>query len=154
MTLEIERSKDRNAPLGDPTCWPEKPRLTRNQKMVYDALYGLGRTAKAYELLDILRPKGVKAAPTIYRALNELESKGLVQHVVSSRSFVALPRPQTALASNLTFVCEQCGETSWVESEGVISAIAENARASGFKVRTSCIEIETACRRCSSAAVE
>lgn len=116
--------------------------------MIYETLYGLGRAAKAYELLDILRPKGVKAAPTIYRALHELEGKGLVQHIVSSRSFVALSAPKNRLDSDVTLVCEECGETTWVESGPLVSAIAENARASGFKIRTCRVEFETACSRC------
>ena len=34
-------------------------RLTSNQKMVYETLLNLGRSAGAYELLDLLRKKGV-----------------------------------------------------------------------------------------------
>ena len=148
MTTKAERSCDRNPSLGSNESWADLPQLTRNQKMTYDALYALGRTAKAYELLDILRSHGVKAAPTVYRALHELEDKGLVQHIVSSRSFVALSAPRSTFSNDVTLVCENCGETRWVEDKTVVSALAENARETGFKVRACRIEFSTACDRC------
>ncbi|WP_262696433.1 Fur family transcriptional regulator [Kordiimonas aquimaris] len=130
------------------------PTLTGNQQMIYSALLGLGRAAKAYELLDILRDKGVKAAPTVYRALHELEEKDLVQHIVSSRAFVALKEPDKRTKEKITLLCDTCGETRFVENEPLLAALSANASNNGFSVRSYHLEIETSCdgcdRRCTS----
>jgi len=46
--------------------------LTRNQKLVLDVLQGSGRQMSAYEILDQLRPEGLKAPLQVYRALDKL----------------------------------------------------------------------------------
>ncbi|MCP5382373.1 MAG: transcriptional repressor [Kordiimonadaceae bacterium] len=73
-----------------PMSLAKNQRLTANQKMVYDILCQLDRSAGAYEILELLKKKGVNAAATVYRALNELQNKGLVRRILSTRTFVAL----------------------------------------------------------------
>lgn len=122
--------------------------LTRNQKMIYRALCRMERAVKAYELLDRLRPQGVKAAPTVYRALHELEAKGLVRHLVSSRSFVALGEPACEQKRNIMFVCEDCGKANTIDNNAIVSALESNAREMGFKIRTYHLELSTSCLNC------
>lgn len=124
------------------------PTLTRNQQMVYSAMLEIKRSVKAYELLDILRPQGVKAAPTVYRALNELAEKGLIQHLVSSRSFTVLESPNQSPGQKIIFVCEDCGETVETENSALVSALDANAHENGFKIRRYHLEISTSCGGC------
>ena len=97
--------------------------LTRNQEMVYSKLASLKRAAGAYELLDLLRSEGVNAIPTIYRALNELEYKGLVLHLASTKSFVALEQGQPIEENRIQLVCEQCQSVFPVAGTGILNAI-------------------------------
>lgn len=145
MNLESVRSKGRQTPIGESAPGRDLPPLTGNQRMIYEALLGLGRAAKAYELLDLLRADGVKAAPTVYRALHELRDKGLVQHIVSQRTFVALREPEEDLEQKVTFICEDCGEARTMESKQLISALKSQARKSGFSVKSYHVEIATSC---------
>lgn len=151
MNIEPVRPSRRQAPVGEPVQQADLPPLTRNQAMVYQALLDLGRAAKAYELLDILRAQGVKAAPTVYRALHELQDKGLVQHVLSNRTFFALEQPDQQHRQKLLLVCDECGETRLIKSNSVLSALKSNARASGFVVQSYHLEISTDCKACDCA---
>ncbi len=148
MTIEPVRSDDRQPSVGEKGVQPCLPPLTGNQKMIYSALLGLGRTAKAYELLDLLREQGVKAAPTVYRALNELMEKGLVRHIVSMQTFVALPTSDPAQGRSVMLVCEDCGKARPLENKPLLSALRSNARKSGFEVKSYHLEIATSCSHC------
>lgn len=150
MTSTQNRSVDRSERYHGKAHEPEMPSLTRNQQMIYSALLGLGRAAKAYELLDILRAQGVKAAPTVYRALHELEEKGLVQHLVASRSFTALSQPDQSKAQKIMLVCDDCGETMAIEDKNLVSALNSNARKAGFQVKSYHLELSTSCNGCNN----
>lgn len=134
-----------------PSCTIEtdpRPNLTRNQKMVYQKLTSLKRAAGAYELLDLLRSDGVNAIPTIYRALNELEYKGLVLHLASTKSFVALDRSQLPEDNKIQLVCEQCHTVVPIAGTGILSAIQKNAEQSGFQTKSKYLEIVGICGTC------
>lgn len=120
-------------------------RLTGNQKMVYDALLGLGRSAGAYELLDVLRKKGVNAAATVYRALNELKEKGLVNKIVSTRSFVAVENPSQQTEESLMMICENCGEVSSVKDEVLSRKFHSHLKDSGHKIKSYHLEVMVDC---------
>lgn len=145
MNIEPVRREGRRTLVGETVSKDTLPPLTGNQRMIYEALLGLGRAAKAYELLDMLRADGVKAAPTVYRALHELRDKGLVQHIVSQRTFVALKAPEKNLEQKVTFICEDCGEARTMENKQLISVLKSQAQKSGFSVKSYHVEIATSC---------
>ena len=71
-----------NAGLGDVvrpmTRKPPKRRTAADQdKIIVEALRGVGRPVSAYELIEQVRAKGVSAPPTVYRALQRLIGDGL-----------------------------------------------------------------------------
>lgn len=125
-----------------------KPRLTSNQKMVYEALLDLGRSAGAYELLDLLRKKGVNAAATVYRALNELRHKGLVQKIVSTRTFIAHQQPKNMSEESVLLICQHCGEVSSINDDKIVEVFDKNIEQSGFKVSTYHLELMVSCDSC------
>lgn len=124
--------------------------LTSNQKMVYETLLKLGRSAGAYELLDLLRKKGVNAAATVYRALNELSSKGLVKRIVSTRTFIAHEHPKSANEEPLMLICKHCGEVSSIEDEHLISIFDKNISQSGYRVESYHLELIVSCDSCNN----
>ena len=50
--------------------------LLKNEKLVWDVLAVSKEPLKAYEILDTLKERGVRAPMTVYRALDGLEAKG------------------------------------------------------------------------------
>lgn len=124
--------------------------LTGNQKMVHDTLLKLGRSAGAYELLDILRKKGVNAAATVYRALNELSGKGLVKRINSTRTFIAHKQPKTTNEKSLMLICKHCGEVSSIDDEKLINMFDKNISQSGYRVNSYHLELIVTCDRCAN----
>lgn len=118
-------------------------RLTSNQKMVYETLLNLGRSAGAYELLDLLRKKGVNAAATVYRALNELSTKGLVKRIVSTRTFIAHEHPKAANEKSLMLICKHSGEVSSIDidDEQLMKIFDKSISQSGYKVDSYHLEL-------------
>lgn len=125
-----------------------KPSLTPNQQMIYEKLRSLGRAAGAYEVLDLLRDRGVNAAPTVYRALHELESKGLVRHLVATRQFIALKRPRPAGQTDVMLVCERCQDVIPLEGNSIIAVLDKTAAEAGFEVRSYHLELIATCAGC------
>ena len=124
------------------------PTLTRNQQMIHEKLLSLGRAAGAYELLDLLREQGVNAAPTVYRALRELEEKGLVRHLVATRQFIALAEPQPGGNSNVMLVCEHCHDVMPLEDRNLIAVLDRTAASAGFEVQSYHLELIATCKTC------
>jgi Fur family transcriptional regulator, zinc uptake regulator len=63
--------------------------LSPHCKKVLEALHKSGKPLSAYELLDKLHKFGIKAPPTVYRALETLVERGLVHRIESLGAFVA-----------------------------------------------------------------
>ena len=59
----------------------------------YEQVYRVLRSARclmtAYQILDAVRPKGISAPPTVYRALNWLMREGLAHRLESMNAYVA-----------------------------------------------------------------
>ena len=124
------------------------PTLTRNQQMIHEKLLSLGRAAGAYELLDLLRDQGVNAAPTVYRALRELEEKGLAHHLVATRQFIALAEPQPEGMNNVMLVCERCHSVMPLEDRNLIAVLDRIAANAGFEVQSYHLELIATCAAC------
>lgn len=124
--------------------------LTPNQFKVMSKLVELGRSVGAYELLDLLRPEGVRAIPTVYRALNQLVAKGLVRHIASTRSFTAFMGQETPDADTLMLICKQCDTVTPFKDAEIAKALACNADQHGFNVHAKRLELVGTCAACQS----
>ena len=70
---------------------PPKRRTAADQdKIIVEALRGVGRPVSAYELIEQVRAKGVSAPPTVYRALQRLIGDGLAHRLESLNAFRCL----------------------------------------------------------------
>jgi Fur family transcriptional regulator, zinc uptake regulator len=127
------------------------PKLTGNQRMVYEALLNLGRSAGAYEILELLKKKGVNAAATVYRALNDLRHKGLVQKIVSTRTFIAHQQPKDKSEESVLLICQHCGEVSSINDDKIAEVFDRNIAQSGYKVSTYHLELMVSCDSCDEA---
>ncbi len=122
--------------------------LTPNQRKVYEVLLALGRSAGAYELLDILHKKGINAAATVYRALNDLVHKGLVQRIVSTRKFIAHRSKIKKDNESILLICQHCGEVSSLEDQNIIEMFDKNLKENGYHVRKYNLELMISCDSC------
>ncbi len=124
--------------------------LTKNEKLVWETLSNGSDPLKAYEILDLLKAKGVRAPMTVYRALDGLEEKGLIHKLQGMNSFVPCnhegPHPIQAF-----LVCDKCAGVKEVDLEGVEAGLAPALSGTGFDLHTARLEVRGHCAECSTA---
>jgi Fur family zinc uptake transcriptional regulator len=126
-------------------------------RMVYDVLAGADRPISAYEVLDRLRPAGVTAPPTVYRALNRLIDEGLAHRLESLNAFVSCARlaqgePHRERAAFA--ICETCGGAEEFAGADAFAALHRWADEHRFRIHRAVIEVSGTCAGCRAAAGE
>ncbi|WP_061933870.1 Fur family transcriptional regulator [Aureimonas sp. AU22] len=123
--------------------------LTRNQKLVFDALERADGPLSAYSILDALRGEGLRAPPQVYRALEKLLETGLVHRLESLNAFVACAHPHACAHALTAFaICEKCGTVAEFADEVVEARLDAWAGGTGFVPRRTTVEIKGLCAAC------
>jgi Fur family ferric uptake transcriptional regulator len=122
-------------------------RMTRQRRLVLDAVHALRHPATAEEILRAVSASDPRAdITTVYRTLNFLEGFGLISaYDVSNgrRRFEHNPGD-----GDPHLACRRCGRTVAITQSGFRRAVAEAARASGFDIRMPSIVIPGLCADC------
>ncbi|MEO1309719.1 MAG: Fur family transcriptional regulator [Pseudomonadota bacterium] len=129
------------------------PALTRNEERVLAALAGAERPQKAYDLLETLKPQGVKAPMTVYRALDGLTEKGLVHKIDALNAYIVCESDHAHdHASQIFVICRNCGDAREVDDCGVEARVKDVAEANAFALADARLEISGLCAACRGAA--
>ena len=86
----------------------QKPRLTKNQSLVLEALKQAKQPLGAYPLLDELRDHGFKAPLQVYRTLGQLADLGLVHRLESLNAWTACCENKHE-GTPIFAICNDCG---------------------------------------------
>ncbi len=123
--------------------------LGKNPKLVLELLQKSKRQMSAYDILDKLRPQGLKAPLQVYRALEKLMELQLVHKLESLNAFVSCDH-KTCHTSDMTAftICEDCGDVTELGAEIVADALKQQVGKSGFRISQTAIEIKGTCGRC------
>ena len=148
-----ERDPDReNAPGASPLTDGGMPSgLTKNESLVWKTLSGSDDPLKAYEILDELKTKGVRAPMTVYRALDGLEEKGLIHKLEAMNAFLVCNH-EGPHQIQMFLVCDGCQRVEEVGADGLEFHAMPVLRRRDFKVRTARLEIKGHCTDCGQAA--
>lgn len=122
--------------------------LAPKHALVYDALKRAGRPVTAYELIDAVRPAGISAPPTVYRALNRLIADGLAHKLETLNAFVACTHTHSTESVPVFEICDSCGDANEYADADIGKYLLHRAAAHGFSVDSVSIEMHGACRRC------
>ncbi len=123
--------------------------LTRNESLVWDALIEGRSPLKAYEILDRLKDKGVRAPMTVYRALEGLEQKGFIHKLEGTFVPCKHDGPHEV---QIFLVCESCASAREVELESIETDLQPLLRRSSFQMKTARLEARGICADCQAAA--
>lgn len=135
---------------------PHTPTLSRNNQLVLDMLSNAARPLSAYQLLDRLRPEGLRAPPQIYRALKWLADHGLVHKLESTNSFVACTHARYCAGekcsplATLFFLCDECGSAEEIGARSVSDYVNDHSDQSGFQIKNTTLEVHGTCAGCLS----
>ena len=125
--------------------------LSKNEKLVWQALASSSDPLKAYEILDLLKEKGVRAPMTVYRALDGLEAKGHIHKLDGLNAFVLCNHEGPHMVQTF-LVCENCSTVQELEVVAVEADITPAVRAARFDMHTARLEIKGNCLGCAEAA--
>jgi Fur family zinc uptake transcriptional regulator len=125
--------------------------LTPLRRRVFELLLDHDGPAKAYDLLDSLRPDHSAAKPpTVYRALDFLVRLGLAHRIESQNAWVACDVGACA-RSTIFLLCEKCGASIETDAGHALSDVAEAAKRAGFALHRTVIEAAGLCADCQAA---
>lgn len=123
--------------------------LTKNQDLVLNQLGKSKTPMSAYDLLDKLRDKGLKAPLQIYRALDKLTELGLAHRLESLNAFVACAHPNCHENELIAFgICENCNKVWEFSDEEVSKRLDLWAKARDFTPLKTSLEIRGICAKC------
>jgi Fur family transcriptional regulator, zinc uptake regulator len=124
-----------------------RPRAASHEQ-VYRVLRSARGLMTAYEILDAVRPKGISAPPTVYRALNRLMRDGLAHRLESMNAYVACADPRHQHDSAIFAICHDCGHIDEMREGAVVERLIRKISKHGFAVDQATIEIQGLCRSC------
>lgn len=125
--------------------------LTKNQKLVFDALAAQGSARTAYDILDAVRAAGIRAPIQVYRALDRLVELGYVHRIESLNAFVACAHdhPDTSHDSGVAFaICEDCGTIAEIPLPQGSKALGSIVANTGFVTDRAVVELRGHCAPC------
>lgn len=132
-------------------CRERGLRLTPVRAQVLGLIAKADTPLKAYDLLDQLRADasapGAAAPPTVYRALDFLQSIGLAHKIESLNAYVACGHASHS-HSAVFLICDTCGAAEELHAETTSSALRHETEAAGFALKNAVIEARGTCRRC------
>jgi len=118
-----------------------------NAGRVLAVLREFGRPISAYELLDRLRPDGVSAPTTVYRALKALIDMRLVHRLEALNAYVVCAHPRHV--EDVCFaICEACGRVDEVDDQRLRRFVGDWCEAEGFLLSRSAVELIGTCAPC------
>ncbi len=125
----------------------EGERMTPPRLRVLELLLAAGEPVKAYDLIARFGEDGQPAKPpTVYRALEFLERKGLAHRIASISAYVACTSGSIDHAAAF-LICDCCGATAEV-SAPVAGDLGRAAEAAGYAIERTTIEAHGRCPAC------
>ena len=125
------------------------PALTKNQKLVFDALSNSVQPMSAYSILDKLRDAGLRAPLQVYRALDKLMESGKVHRLESLNAFVACAHTHCHDDCASAFaICEKCGAVAEFSDDIVMDRLKGWSSKAKFTHSKMTVEIRGLCAAC------
>ena len=140
----IEKAFD----IAEKLCDKKGLRFTPTRRLVLNLLWLQHTPVGAYELLEMAKERGYRAAPiTIYRALNFLIENGLAHRIASNNSYVGCSCGGGKHHA-IFLICRKCGNICEVNGSDFLKKFKKATTESGFKIKTSSLEFEGLCPHC------
>ena len=125
--------------------------MTQNETLVYTLLCQADRPLSAYNILDALRDKGIRAPLQVYRALGKLVERGAVHRIESVNGFVACQLHDCGGSEVSIFMlctqCERANEFTDASIDKTLQALGDDRN---FQAAHKVIEITGLCADCRS----
>lgn len=128
-------------------CQQHQQRFTAIRRRVLELVWRQHKPIGAYEVLELLQRDARTAPPTVYRALDFLQTLGLVHRIASLNAYVGCAAPGKPHDGQF-LICESCNSLAELDVPTITCAIEESAASSGFEPRRHTVEIMGLCPNC------
>lgn len=137
---------------AEKACAAKGARLTPTRRKVLQLILESHQAAKAYDLLERIRPSIQGATPmTIYRALQFLQEQGLVHRVETLNAYVGCTHKDSRQhETQLLLICENCRQIEESPAPALMMALDREVESHGFQAKQKTIEIYGSCVSCSA----
>ena len=125
-------------------CAAAGERWTDPRRRTYELLVEGQRPLKAYDIIAHYGGPTATKPPTVYRALEFLETHGLVHRVATLNAYVVCSVGSAAHMPQL-ILCECCGRS---EERALDDAAVSLAAGASFEVRSAILELRGLCPEC------
>ena len=133
-------------------CAERGLRLTPVREKVLKLLLKSHAPLGAYDILAELSTSGFRAQPPVaYRALDFLVENGLAHRIEKINAFVACSQPHEK-HSPIFIICNDCEQVAETSIKSQVSSLDRTARAIGFDIRHTVVEVGGLCAACSESA--
>lgn len=121
----------------------DRPHLTirGNRARVLNGLQRRGQPMTPYEIMYELRKTGRCWPTTVYRALDQLETLGVVHRMASRSAFIACKRPTTPDEIHVVAVCDHCGGVEEFPMRSILPETLKASRSRAFEVTGPSLEL-------------
>ena len=134
-------------------CRSSGARLTPIRRKVLEALYATHKPLGAYDLAEMLGPKGRRLAPiTVYRALDFLIEQKLVHRLASQNAYIACAHQHGPTETVAFLICENCGSVDEVTSAALSKTLSDLLAREKFAPKGQILEISGRCAHCGGTA--
>ncbi|MCA3556337.1 transcriptional repressor [Aestuariivirga sp.] len=132
-------------------CERRGSRLTGQRREMLNCVAESHSAVGAYDIIERMARHGPRPAPiTVYRALDFLEAHGLVHRIESRNAFIACTHPHEGKPAAM-LVCERCRLVAELDAPEMFGALQSAAKARGFEVHRSVVELTGLCAACQEA---
>jgi Fur family zinc uptake transcriptional regulator len=133
-------------------CRERGLRLTEKRRRVLEILLQSDRPMGAYDLMHVLDNEAGgqrrTAPPTVYRALEFLQSQGFIHRIASVQAYVPCIEPDHTHAGQF-LICTDCGRVDELDDRRLDRSVGAAAAAHGFS-RKHHVEVTGRCDECTS----
>jgi Fur family zinc uptake transcriptional regulator len=123
-------------------------RITHAER-VFRHLKSCDRPLSAYEILENLRPDGISASTTVYRALEKLLADGKIHRIESLNAWTICCGSHDGTAPVFA-ICDDCGSVTEHIHADFADSIASLSSRTGFAPNHSVLEIHGRCSNCNT----
>ncbi len=142
-------SHDTAMAQAEDLCRASGARLTPIRRHVYEALHESQKPLGAYDLAEVLSPKGRRLAPiTVYRALDFLIEQGLAHRLASKNAYIASANAPETQDTAAFLICESCGSVDEVSSQELSASVSQLMAGKTFRPKDKVLEISGLCVQC------
>ena len=129
-------------------CHAAGEQLTPLRQRILQMVWGSHKPVTAYEVLSELAKTQKNAAPpTVYRALDFLEKRGLIHKLESLKAFIGCIEP-TRNHTGCFLICKKCRSVQEKLNFDRDDFFMKITRSDNFKVESWVVEIEGLCASC------